>query len=312
MKLKAWESRLESTFHHPSTTDAYPSPLLDLRNFLISSQLSAFSADIDIQRKSIMSGHPIIEEFDDDFDLPLPSRPLPNTGTRGAILEEISSSNSNSSDENDDASPGFARGQGQNVLESWYEAQQSTAGPASGRTPGAGAGGGPGGAGGMGGMGGTGIGNARSEYAKGAEATDISIYKKCVCFPVISPIHTFSSLPLIFLTTPNPYSNPLSSRFRTQNRWTCIYPIYIDAKQPYGTGTRRLPREKSVWWPLSKDIAEAASRLQLSALHEVHKRHPRDWDNPGRVRVQWKKDGRLLNPGIRTSKCFFLCIVCHY
>lgn len=28
------------------------------------------------------------EEFDDDTDLPLPSR-LPNTGTRGAILEEI-------------------------------------------------------------------------------------------------------------------------------------------------------------------------------------------------------------------------------
>lgn len=31
----------------------------------------------------------IIEEFDDDVDLPLPSRPLPNTGTRGAILQEI-------------------------------------------------------------------------------------------------------------------------------------------------------------------------------------------------------------------------------
>ena len=31
----------------------------------------------------------IVEEFDDDTDLPLPSRALPNTGTRGAILEEI-------------------------------------------------------------------------------------------------------------------------------------------------------------------------------------------------------------------------------
>ena len=30
-----------------------------------------------------------IEEFDDDTDLPLPNRALPNTGTRGAILEEI-------------------------------------------------------------------------------------------------------------------------------------------------------------------------------------------------------------------------------
>lgn len=33
----------------------------------------------------------IVEEFDDDTDLPLPSRALPNTGTRGALLEEITS-----------------------------------------------------------------------------------------------------------------------------------------------------------------------------------------------------------------------------
>ena len=31
----------------------------------------------------------IVEEFDDDTDLPLPNRALPNTGTRGAILEQI-------------------------------------------------------------------------------------------------------------------------------------------------------------------------------------------------------------------------------
>ena len=31
----------------------------------------------------------IEEEFDDDTDLPLPNRALPNTGTRGAILEQI-------------------------------------------------------------------------------------------------------------------------------------------------------------------------------------------------------------------------------
>ncbi|TFY78321.1 hypothetical protein EWM64_g5692 [Hericium alpestre] len=76
----------------------------------------------------------------------------------------------------------------------------------------------------------------------------------------------------------------------------------MDAKQPYGTGTRRIPREKSVWWPLSKDIADASNRLGLGTLHEVNKMHPRDWDNPGRVRVQWKKDGRLVNPHIKTKK----------
>lgn len=84
-------------------------------------------------------------------------------------------------------------------------------------------------------------------------------------------------------------------------RWTCIYPIYIDAKRPCGRGERRIPRAKSVWWPLSKDIADATNRLGLGTLHEVNKAHPRDWENPGRVRVQWKKDGRFVNPAIKTS-----------
>jgi hypothetical protein len=39
----------------------------------------------------------------------------------------------------------------------------------------------------------------------------------------------------------------------------------------------------------------------LGTLHEVSKAHPRDWENPGRVRVQWKKDGRLVNSTIKTS-----------
>jgi signal recognition particle subunit SRP19 len=40
-----------------------------------------------------MSRHTaIIEEFDDDTDLPLPSRSLPDTGSRGAIIEEIAHS----------------------------------------------------------------------------------------------------------------------------------------------------------------------------------------------------------------------------
>lgn len=33
----------------------------------------------------------IVEEFDDDTDLPLPHQPLPNTGSSGPLLEEINS-----------------------------------------------------------------------------------------------------------------------------------------------------------------------------------------------------------------------------
>lgn len=43
----------------------------------------------------------IVEEFDDDTDLPLPSMPLPNTGMRGPILQEIN----DESDDDDDSEP---------------------------------------------------------------------------------------------------------------------------------------------------------------------------------------------------------------
>jgi len=97
------------------------------------------------------------------------------------------------------------------------------------------------------------------------------------------------------------FALPSPQTINDSNSWTCIYPIYLDAKRPYGTGQRRVERAKSLWWPLSKDIADAAVRLGLGTLHEVTKSHPRDWENPGRVRVQWKKDGGPVNPAIKSS-----------
>ena len=40
----------------------------------------------------------VVEEFDDDTDLPLPNKPLPNTGARGALLEHIDGSDSDEED----------------------------------------------------------------------------------------------------------------------------------------------------------------------------------------------------------------------
>ena len=52
----------------------------------------------------------VVEEFDDDTDLPLPSRPLPNTGTRGAILEQLGDSGSDDDDGDDDDDEGSVPG----------------------------------------------------------------------------------------------------------------------------------------------------------------------------------------------------------
>ncbi|KAH0834834.1 signal recognition particle SRP19 subunit [Lanmaoa asiatica] len=165
---------------------------------------------------------PVVEEFDDDTDLPLPSRPL-LANSRGALLEEIGASDDEESSDDPD---------------------ETAAGPA-------------------------------------------------------SPSHPqFRPVPSLGPST-KPPSNTITD-ITPYKKWTCIYPIYIDAKRPYGRGERRIARGKSVWWPLSKDIADATNRLGLGTLHEVNKSHPRDWENPGRVRVQWKKEGRLVNTTIKT------------
>lgn len=49
----------------------------------------------------------IEEEFDDDTELPLPNRALPNTGTKGAILEAFSD---DEDDEGGNSTPGPASG----------------------------------------------------------------------------------------------------------------------------------------------------------------------------------------------------------
>jgi signal recognition particle subunit SRP19 len=187
----------------------------------------------------------IVEEFNDDTDLPLPSLPLPNTGSRGPLLQEL------------------------HISDDEFEPSQY-AGPASPPTRQ------------------THLSESTSKPSENQRnVTDITPYKTSV----------LSSLPLRLFFLGNLNLKTKSLLFR----WTCIYPIYLDAKRPYGPGQRRVERAKSLWWPLSKDIADAAGQLGLGTLHEVNKSHPRDWDNPGRVRVQWKKDGRLVNPIIKTS-----------
>jgi len=44
----------------------------------------------------------VVEEFDDDTDLPLPSRPVLNSGPRGPLLEEIGYSEEEDSESDSD------------------------------------------------------------------------------------------------------------------------------------------------------------------------------------------------------------------
>lgn len=82
----------------------------------------------------------------------------------------------------------------------------------------------------------------------------------------------------------------------------CIYPIYFDRNRTRKQG-RRVGIEGAVENPLAREIVAACGRLKLQVLFEPTKLHPKDWANPGRVKVKLK-DGQ--NPMIKNSKSFHL------
>ncbi|KAF4512288.1 hypothetical protein G6O67_001451 [Ophiocordyceps sinensis] len=67
----------------------------------------------------------------------------------------------------------------------------------------------------------------------------------------------------------------------------CLYPIYFDATRSRAEG-RRVSSRLAVRNPLAREIANACSRLRLQTLLEPDKVHPKDWANPGRVKVGLK------------------------
>lgn len=77
--------------------------------------------------------------------------------------------------------------------------------------------------------------------------------------------------------------------------WISLYPIYFDAKRSHKTGERRVTWAKSSLYPHSLGLAKALQRLGLRAIHEPGKTHPRDWENPGRVKVRvFDEDGKAV------------------
>lgn len=88
-----------------------------------------------------------------------------------------------------------------------------------------------------------------------------------------------------------------------QKTWTTLYPIYFDAKRPYGKGCRRIAYDKASLFPQSKFILAALRSLHIQAVHEPDKTHPKDWSNPGRVRAKlFNEDWQSLHAVIKTKK----------
>jgi len=60
-------------------------------------------------------------------------------------------------------------------------------------------------------------------------------------------------------------------------------------------------REEAVANPLAREIVDAVQMLGLKTVFEPAKTHPKDWSNPGRVRVLVKEGGRARTVGVKNS-----------
>lgn len=112
--------------------------------------------------------------------------------------------------------------------------------------------------------------------------------------------------------------NPANSRsVSAEERGTyagyqSIYPIYFDASRTRAQG-RRVSSALAVRNPLAREIANACSRLRLQTVLEPEKIHPKDWANPGRVKVALKptKDGPAPTHKIANKHHLYLLIAQH-
>ena len=80
----------------------------------------------------------------------------------------------------------------------------------------------------------------------------------------------------------------------------CLYPVYFDSSRSRAEG-RKVGKEYAVENPLARDIVDAVQMAGLNVAFEPEKVHPKDWANPGRVRVHLRENGKLQNPKIKNS-----------
>lgn len=102
-----------------------------------------------------------------------------------------------------------------------------------------------------------------------------------------------------------PTKEQLAERQRQRDamkKWQCLYPVYFDANRTREEG-RRVSKELAVENPLAREIWDAANSLGLQVAFEPEKTHPKDWANPGRVRVALKDAGKstVKNSKLRSA-----------
>jgi signal recognition particle subunit SRP19 len=115
-----------------------------------------------------------------------------------------------------------------------------------------------------------------------------------------------SSMPSQLLQPQSPAIKTSTDREKSKH-YQCLYPIYFDKARSRAEG-RRVGRDMAVDNPLAREMADAAANLGLHTVFEPDKTHPKDWSNPGRVRVLLKQDGKLLDDDVKNKHHLYILI----
>lgn len=124
---------------------------------------------------------------------------------------------------------------------------------------------------------------------------------------LINPSNIPSSLP------PNAFTASDGTKFASTadaskyHDFQCVYPVYFDKNRSRKEG-RRVGIELAVENPLAREIVAACGRMRLETLFEPNKLHPKDWANPGRVKIKLKSG---QNPSIKNKHHLYTMISKH-
>ncbi|KAF3929560.1 hypothetical protein ABW19_dt0206029 [Dactylella cylindrospora] len=99
----------------------------------------------------------------------------------------------------------------------------------------------------------------------------------------------------------------MESKFKS---YQCIYPIYFDISKSKAEG-RRVGKKFAVENPLAREVVAALNTQGFQTIFEPTKTHPKDWANPGRVRVLLKQDGEPVHPTVKTKRQLYEFVAKH-
>jgi signal recognition particle subunit SRP19 len=113
---------------------------------------------------------------------------------------------------------------------------------------------------------------------------------------LFNPHASATTNPTLMDPTAIPFSSGTSTQYisagesSTYKLYQCLYPVYFDSARSRVEG-RRVDKSLATPNPLARSIVDACSSLALKTVFEPGKTHPKDWANPGRVRVLLKVGG---------------------